>query len=48
VAATLGSVLKYREDHDVARAAGLRWIADPARSAKEAAEDLRDAPTRFG
>jgi MoxR-like ATPase len=48
VAATLGSVLKYREDHDVARAAGLRWIADPARSAKEAAEDMRDAPTRFG
>jgi MoxR-like ATPase len=48
VAATLGSVLKYREDHDVARAAGLRWIADPARSAKEAAEEMRDAPTRFG
>ena len=24
-------------------AAGLRWIADPARSAKEAAEEMRDA-----
>ncbi|MEI6230858.1 MAG: MoxR family ATPase [Actinomycetes bacterium] len=23
---TLGSVLKYREDHDVARAAGLTWV----------------------
>jgi hypothetical protein len=23
---TLGSVLKYREDHDVARAAGLMWV----------------------
>jgi MoxR-like ATPase len=48
IEATLGSVLKYREDHDVARAAGLRWIADPARSAKEAAETIRDAPSRFG
>jgi MoxR-like ATPase len=48
VAATLGSVLKYREDHDVARAAGLRWIADPARAATQAAEDVRDAPARFG
>ena len=41
---TLGSVLKYREDHDVARAASLRWIADPARAAREAMADLRDAP----
>ena len=24
---TLGSVLKYREDHDVARAEGLGWVA---------------------
>jgi MoxR-like ATPase len=48
VEVTLGSVLKYREDHDVARAAGLRWNADPARSAQQAAEDMRDAPTRFG
>ncbi|MBI1378042.1 MAG: AAA domain-containing protein [Frankiales bacterium] len=48
VGATLGSVLKYREDHDVARAAGLRWIADPARSAQEAAEAVRDAPARHG
>ena len=24
---TLGSVLKYREDHDVAREAGLAWVA---------------------
>lgn len=24
---TLGSVLKYREDHDVARARGLEWVA---------------------
>ena len=24
---TLGSVLKYREDHDVARDAGLAWVA---------------------
>jgi MoxR-like ATPase len=24
---TMGSVLKYREDHDVARAAGLDWVA---------------------
>jgi len=28
VEATLGSVLKYREDHDVARAKGLAWVAD--------------------
>ncbi len=28
VEATLGSVLKYREDHDVAREKGLAWIAD--------------------
>ena len=41
---TLGSVLKYREDHDVARAASLRWIADPARAAREATADLRDTP----
>ena len=27
VDATLGSVLKYREDHDVARAQGLAWVA---------------------
>jgi MoxR-like ATPase len=27
VEATLGSVLKYREDHDVARAQGLAWVA---------------------
>jgi len=40
---TLGSVLKYREDHDVARAAGLAWIADPARAAKDGATALRDA-----
>jgi MoxR-like ATPase len=37
---TLGSVLKYREDHDVARAATLRWIADPARALKQAADDM--------
>jgi len=36
---TLGSVLKYREDHDVARAATLRWIADPARALDQAAAD---------
>jgi MoxR-like ATPase len=42
---TLGSVLKYREDHDVARAASLRWIADPARAAKEAAADMTAAAT---
>jgi MoxR-like ATPase len=40
---TLGSVLKYREDHDVARAATLRWIADPVRSAKQSVDDLRAA-----
>ncbi|MGE0819555.1 MAG: AAA family ATPase [Candidatus Nanopelagicales bacterium] len=40
---TLGSVLKYREDHDVARAAGLRWIADPVRAAKQSVDDLRAA-----
>ena len=40
---TLGSVLKYREDHDVARAATLRWIADPVRSAKQTVDDLRTA-----
>jgi MoxR-like ATPase len=40
---TLGSVLKYREDHDVARAAGLAWIADPARAAQDSANALRDA-----
>jgi MoxR-like ATPase len=28
VGATLGSVLKYREDHDVARARGFGWVAD--------------------
>ena len=27
VGRTLGSVLKYREDHDVASAAGLAWVA---------------------
>jgi MoxR-like ATPase len=27
VEASLGSVLKYREDHDVARARGLAWVA---------------------
>jgi MoxR-like ATPase len=27
VGRTLGSVLKYREDHDVAREAGLAWVA---------------------
>ena len=27
VDATLGSVLKYREDHEVARAQGLNWVA---------------------
>jgi MoxR-like ATPase len=48
VEATLGSVLKYREDHDVARAATLRWIADATRTAGESAETLRDAPARFG
>jgi len=40
---TLGSVLKYREDHDVARTAGLAWIADPARAAQDSANALRDA-----
>jgi MoxR-like ATPase len=40
---TLGSVLKYREDHDVARAASLRWIADPVRAARQAAGDMREA-----
>ena len=40
---TLGSVLKYREDHDVARAASLRWIADPVRAARESVDDLRRA-----
>jgi hypothetical protein len=39
VALTLGSVLKYREDHEVARAATLRWIADPARALKQATDD---------
>jgi hypothetical protein len=48
IEATLGSVLKYREDHDVARAATLRWVADATRSAQESAEALRDAPARFG
>ena len=38
-------MLKYREDHDVARAASLRWIADPARAAKEAAADMTAAAT---
>jgi len=37
---TLGSVLKYREDHEVARAATLRWIADPARALKQSADDV--------
>ena len=37
---TLGSVLKYREDHEVARAATLRWIADPARALKQATDDV--------
>ena len=27
VSRTLGAVLKYREDHDVAREAGLAWVA---------------------
>ena len=27
VGRTLGSVLKYREDHDIAAAAGLDWVA---------------------
>ena len=40
---TLGSVLKYREDHDVARAASLRWIADPVRAAKQSVDDMRAA-----
>jgi MoxR-like ATPase len=40
VALTLGSVLKYREDHDVARAATLRWIADPGRALEQATADL--------
>jgi MoxR-like ATPase len=40
IEATLGSVLKYREDHDVARSATLRWIADPARALAQATEDL--------
>ncbi len=48
IEATLGSVLKYREDHDVARAATLRWVADASRTAQEVAETLRDAPARFG
>jgi MoxR-like ATPase len=43
VEATLGSVLKYREDHDVARAATLRWIADPARALTQATDDLSAA-----
>ena len=43
VEATLGSVLKYREDHDVARAATLRWIADPARALSQATDDLSRA-----
>jgi MoxR-like ATPase len=43
VETTLGSVLKYREDHDVARAATLRWIADPVRAAKQSVDDLRAA-----
>jgi MoxR-like ATPase len=46
VAATLGSVLKYREDHDVARAATLRWIADPARALTQATDDLAAAAER--
>ena len=40
---TLGSVLKYREDHEVARAATLRWIADPARALSQATDDLSAA-----
>jgi MoxR-like ATPase len=40
---TLGSVLKYREDHDVARTAGLAWIADPARATSDAAAGMRDS-----
>jgi hypothetical protein len=28
---TLGSVLKYREDHEVARSEGLDWIATGVR-----------------
>jgi MoxR-like ATPase len=40
---TLGSVLKYREDHDVARAASLRWIADPSRAARQAVEDVKNS-----
>ena len=28
VASTIGSVLKYREDHDVALAADLSWVAN--------------------
>ena len=40
---TLGSVLKYREDHDVARAAGLAWIADPVREAKDSTTSLHEA-----
>ncbi len=28
VARTLGSVLKYREDHEIAREQGLSWVAD--------------------
>ena len=28
VGRTLGSVLKYREDHDLAREQGLAWVAD--------------------
>ena len=43
---TLGSVLKYREDHDVARAASLRWIADPVRAAKQSVDDVRAAAER--
>ena len=27
IARTLGSVLKYREDHDVAIEAGLAWVS---------------------
>jgi MoxR-like ATPase len=37
VAATLGSVLKYREDLDVARARGLAWVASGTAGAGEAA-----------
>jgi MoxR-like ATPase len=40
---TLGSVLKYREDHDVARAAGLAWIADPVRAAHDSARSMSEA-----